>query len=85
MIWFLISIIRPSLVSEGTRYDADISEGSIYRPIVIAIMAKMENNIKSKIILIRNPFLTASFASGDFRKTTPSSSSVMPLSEGDPL
>ena len=70
----------------GTHYDAeDTSKGStIYRPIVIAIMAMMENNNKSKINLIRNPFFPASFASDDFihslnRKTTPSSSSVMPF------
>jgi len=72
------------------HYDADISKGSTYRPIVIAIMAKMENNNKSKINLIRNPFFPASFASEDFihslnRKTTPSSSSVMPISVGGPL
>jgi hypothetical protein len=67
------------------EYDADISKGSTYRPIVIAIMAKMENNNKSKINLIRNPFFAAPFASDDFRKTTPSSSSVMPISVGGPL
>lgn len=51
----------------------------IYRPTIITIMARIENNNKSKIILIRNPFLTASLVFGDFQKTTPSSSSVIPL------
>ncbi len=50
-----------------------------YRPTIITIMARIENNNRSKIILIRNPFLTASLAFGDFQKTTPPSSSVMPL------
>ena len=74
----------------STHNDADISKGSTYRPIVIAIMAMMENNNKSKINLIRNPFFPASFASDDFthslnRKTTPSSSSVMPFCLGGAL
>ena len=77
-------------VNYATHYDADISKGSTYRPIVIAIMAMMENNNKSKINLIRNPFFPASFASDDFthslnRKTAPSSSSVMPFVMGGPL
>ena len=50
----------------STHNDADISKGSTYRPIVIAIMAMMENNNKSKINFIRNPFFLASFASDDF-------------------
>jgi len=78
-------------INFATHYDADISKGSTtYRPIVIAIMAMMENNNKSKINLIRNPFFPASFASDDFthslnRKTAPSSSSVMPFVMGGPL
>ena len=81
----------PISIRMGTHYDADISKGSTtYRPIVIAIMAMMENNNKSKINLIRNPFFPASFASDDFthslnRKTAPSSSSVMPFVMGGPL